>query len=477
MSRRLVAIWIAIILCAAVAHAADAPAGATPAPDAAALPAASVLKPIGGDPCKPNRLPAVTGPLQLTPLSAVVMAVQRSTDLAITQEQINLARGVLREARSITQPRVQALATYTRSGPSTSIELPPEFGGGSIEFAPTSQHRESLEATVPLYLGGRGKYAVASARAGIEAAEQDVQAQTIQLGLGAGLAAYRILRLQQLVIVSEQRVTAVAEHLRIAQAMFEAGTVPRFEVVQAETELARARGDVIHARTAVANQEALLRQLLVVPQDTELKLTEGVPMPMPEGDRYALIEKGLRERPEIPALQARIRSREAGVRLARANRDISLALTGHLNNQTQTSALKAVSWDVSLGLTVPLYQGDETKGRVEQAESRLATECLNLERTQQQIALQVTQASLAVQDAQESLTVAEQGEREARDRLNIAQVRFSNGVSLGVEVLDAQVALASAQTAVINARYDLQVATMALWGAIGAKDIMKEPLA
>ena len=130
---------------------------------------------------------------------------------------------------------------------------------------------------------------------------------------------------------------------------------------------------------------------------------------------------------------------------------------------------------MSLTLTKPFYQGGEKEAAVMQAQSALQTARLNVEAAQQGIALQVTQAQLNVDDAREALAVAEQGEVEARERVRIAQVRFGNGVSLGVEVLDAQSALAAAQTQVVNARYDLQVATTALRAALGLADLPKEP--
>ncbi len=256
--------------------------------------------------------------------------------------------------------------------------------------------------------------------------------------------------------------------------MFDAGTAPRFEVVQAETELSTARGDVVHARTAVGQLQATLAELLLAPQGTEISVAEGVPPQLPEGDRHALIAIALKDRPEIAVLEAAVRAKEAALRLTQAQYDPSAALVGVVNSQTQTTASASLNWSVTASLAVPLYAGGEKEAKVAQAQADLRTAHLNVESAQQQIALQVTQALLSVDDGREALAVAEQGETEARERLRIAQVRFANGVGLGVEVLDSQTALASAQTQVINARYDLQVATATLRAALGLADLPKE---
>jgi outer membrane protein len=420
----------------------------------------------------PARLPALPSPLRLTPDSAAAMAVARSTDVALNEQQINAARGTLQTAKAMLGVRVTGSAVYTVSGPPQSITLP--GGGGSFQISPDQSHTETLQATVPLYLGGRAAYAKQAARAGIEAAEHNVAASQVQVAQAARQAVYGLLRLQQLVVVAQQRVTSVAEHLRIAQAMFEAGTVARFEVVQAETQLSAAKGDLIHARTGVDQQASALLQQLNVAQGTEVVVEEGVPPQLPPGNLQQLITTALAGRSEVDAVEAGVRAREASLRLARATDRPSVGLQGQVVNASESAFGGGTSWNLSLALTVPIYQGGDREAAVTQAKAGLETARLNVEQVEQRIALQVSQARLSVQDAQEALTVAEQGEVEARERVRIAQVRFSNGVSLGVEVLDAQTALAAAETQVVNSRYNLQVATAALRAALGLADLPKE---
>ena len=424
----------------------------------------------------PSRLPALSLPLRLTPDAAASLAVQRSTDVALSLEQINAAQGLLRQVQAMRGLQVNGTASYTFTGPVQTIDFPTSGGGTeTIQLSSPRTHHETLTAALPLYAGGRDVYAIRAARAGIDAAHENVQTSEVQVAFAARQAVYGVLRLQQLVVVAQQRLTAVAEHLRIAGAMFDAGTVARFEVVQAQTELARAKGDLIHARTAVQQQQAALLKVLNAAQGGEVVVEEGVPLKLPDGDLHALIAMALEERPEVAALDAAVRAREAALRLAEANDHFSLALKGDVNNGTASALASGLSWDVSLTLTKPFYQGGEKEAAVMQAQSALQTARLNVEAAQQGIALQVTQAQLNVDDAREALAVAEQGEVEARERVRIAQVRFGNGVSLGVEVLDAQSALAAAQTQVVNARYDLQVATTALRAALGLADLPKEP--
>jgi outer membrane protein len=416
------------------------------------------------------RLPQVQGPVQLNPDTAAALAVQRSTDQALSQTNVEQARGALQQANALNGWQVDLGASYARMGPTLTADI----GGTSVVLNPPYSMREDLTVSKPLYLGGRDTYAVAGAKAGLRAARDYVDATAITVAAAARRAVYMVLRLQQLAVVAQERMTAVAEHLRLAQAMNEQGTVAKFEVVQAETELSRAKGDVIAAETSVEQQKSALAQVLNLPQGLSMTLEEGKPLAVPEGDLHKLTAVAFDQRPELHALTAAVEAGQAALKVAEANDRMTVALQGSVNNQTATAFSQSQGWTVAVAVDQPLYKGGQTRALITQAQAGLRTASLNLEKAQQQIAMQVNQALLSLQEARSALTVAEQGEVNARERLRIAQVRFTNGVSLGVEVLDAQAALAAAQTQVINSRYDLQVAVTNLRAALGYVDIAKE---
>lgn len=447
---------------------ATAPAALVPAQPPLATPGKPVVLPYV------RQFPSLGSPVTLTPGQAAALAVERSTDTAIAQQGVCTALGLLREAESLNKWTLAISGALTYQGPGSTVTFPGSTQ--SITFTPNTTHRETVAVNLPLWLSGRDSYSRAAARAGVQAAEENVQAAVLTVAFSARQAIYMLLRLEALVLVDQQNVTALAEHLRVTKAMFDAGTSPRFEVVQAETNLASAKGDVINDQTAVAIAKASLAALLSLPQGGEIKVEEGVPLEMPACDIYQLVDTALQGRPEIQEGLAKVRAQEANVRLAQAGNKPEVALQGIFNNQTKTLATLGQNWTLSLGLNWPLYQGGLVEGQVQVARAALETAKLNLEATTQQVALRVVQALGTVTDAREALAVAEQGETNARERARIAEVRFQNGVGLGVEVLDAQTSVAQAQTKVVNARFELQVAIAVMRSALGCADLPKEPV-
>jgi outer membrane protein len=423
----------------------------------------------GAAPAAP-RLPAITGPLRLNPDAAARMAVERSTDTALAGQSLALARAGLMQARAMTGWQVAASGAVTKSGPATSFTS----GDTTVTLSPTTTYDLLLKVSKPLYLGSRDRYSRHAAQAGIEAAGFGEVGAEISVALAARQALYGLLRDGQLSAVAQEQLTATAEHLRIAEAMFREGAVARFEVVQAQTAASRAKGGYIAARNAVEQRKALIRELLVLDPEVALEAEEGVPPQQPEGDVRQLLQLALERRPDVQALVAAVRAAEASLRLAQANDAPTVQLAAQASSGAATAFSGSEAWQASLQFAKPIFQGGTTQALVAQARARLATADLDVEKAQQQVALQVTQSLQSLETARAQLAVAQDAETEARERARIADVRFRSGVGIGLEVLDAQLALTAAQVDAVNAAHDLNLAITSLRAATGLADLPKE---
>jgi outer membrane protein TolC len=419
---------------------------------------------------------AEDGAIVLTPESAAWWAVERNTRLRIQRQNVPEAEGQLQQAQAADDLTVSVSASAMKMGPVTTVELPGEEGEEpmSVEVTPDQQYSATLSARKPLWTGGRAGVGEDIAREGIEAAEHGIEVAGLTVSQGARSAGYATLRSIQLAGVAAAQVTALAEHVRNAEALEEAGVVAYFDVVQARTELSRAQEQLITAQTGIAQVKAQLRQILALPQATELTVAEAPPPEMPEGDLPQLIDIAQANRPEVE-------SAETGLRIAELNRKLvgrelapSIAVTGTYTRQT-TGAFGGddYSWQIGVVAEKPIFDGGVKRGKVKSAEARVQSAELQLEQTQEQVALEVVQAWLSVQEAQERITTAQQGLVEARERRRMAQLRYREGLAAGIEVIDADTALASAEASLVNAEYDRQLAVTELRTAMG---IMVEPL-
>ncbi|MFW6437552.1 MAG: TolC family protein [Armatimonadota bacterium] len=413
------------------------------------------------------------GEIVLTPESAAWWAIDRNTRLRIERQQIDEAEGQLQQAEAADDLTVSASARAMRMGPVTTVQLPAEEGEEpqSVEVTPDQQYAATLSANKPLYTGGRTGLGEKIAQEGVDAAQIGTDVASLSVAQGARSAGYGVLRAQQLAGIAAAQVTALAEHVRNAEAMEEAGVVPHFDVVQARTELARAQEDLITAQTGIEQVKAQLRQVLALPQETPLEVEDAIPPEMPPGDLPELIDVAQLRRPEVAAAMNGLRTAELNRKLAARELEPTIALTGQYSRQTSSGfGGDEYSWQIGVVAEKPILDGGRKQGMIQSAEARVEQAELQVEITQEQVALEVVQAWLSVQEARERITTAQQGLVEARERRRMAQLRYREGLAAGIEVIDADTALAAAEASLVNAEYDRQLAVTQLRTAMGIMD-------
>jgi len=420
------------------------------------------------------------GEIELTPLGAARWALERNTGLRIQSQAVAEARGRVGEAGAADEFTLSASGLAMWMGPVSSFELPGAGGDGdgnggdgpgeamAVQIGQDHLYKATISAAKPLYTAGRVGLAVDLAEEGVSAAERGTEAARLGVWLGAQEAGYGVLRAVQLSGVAAARVTAIAEHVRNAEVMEDTGVVPHFDVVQARTELARAQGDLISAQSAVEQAKAGLRNVLALPQSTSIALMDGPAPEMPEGELPDLIDRALANRPEIAACESAVRIARLNVELNRREHWPTIALTGEYSRQSAGGlGGTAESWQIGVVAEKPILDGGAKAARVESAHAHLRSAELELQRTREQAALEVVQSFLAVQEAAERIETAQQGVVEARERRRMAQIRYREGIAAGIEVIDADTALAAAEASLVNAEYDHQLAVTRLRAAMG----------
>jgi outer membrane protein TolC len=411
---------------------------------------------------------ATGGAMRLTVQSAAALAVKNSLDMEIQATNIRQAQAQVRKAFGLDDFTLTASATLGRRGPIPSWKLPSEGGSGAaIKIGTADINTQQLQLVKPLFSDGQIERAQQVAMRSLDVARLSRDVVARALDLSARQACYNVLRTQQLAEVAQQQAVAVAAHLDQSQKLADAGVVPKFEVIQAQTELAKAQGNVISARTTVETAMAGLKRLLTLAQDTPLQISAGPEEAVPEGDRDKLVAQAYENRPEVRSAEAAVQLAEANVKLARSTSGLTVALAAGLTHTKATFGSEPTSWQVAVSAQKPIFDGQARDSAVREAESKLDAAKLSLEKTKQDIALEVTQSLLNLDDARERLRVAQQGVVNAEEQLRVAKVRFENGIALGVEVIDAETALTAARAEVVNAQYGVQLATAQLRAAVG----------
>ncbi|MER3501609.1 MAG: hypothetical protein IMHGJWDQ_001176 [Candidatus Fervidibacter sp.] len=419
-------------------------------------------------------LVAVTVGQDLQPLTlqqCIDIALKTHPLLRLTQKQLDAAIARHEQAKAQWRLDLTFNGVQRRQGP--VIGFPLAFPGQPprvIEIVRRDTRILTTEFRQSLLTFGRASASVRGTAFQVNAASETVRATQAQLILRVTEAYADVLAAQALEEVARQAVERVKVVLKTAQARYEAGVAPKFDVLRAEAELAAAEEQLLTARNAVRLAKANLNQLLGRPTDAPLELV-SLPEPLevlPEAiESQPFIKQALANRPELRSSQWQIKAAEEWVRLAQADKKPLVLFTGNYTRQTATGFAENYQWGINLVVQFPIFDSGWRTSVIREREATLEQALAQREQWERQIALEVEQAVRNFQVALQRLKTARAALASAEEAFRLAQVRYEGGVGTLVEVWDAQVALTRARANEVQALYDAHKAFARLVYATG----------
>ncbi|MDR5695294.1 MAG: TolC family protein [Armatimonadota bacterium] len=410
-------------------------------------------------------------PRPITLKDALALALQQNLQVRFAAFEVAIARAQLEQAKAGKAVQVTGSASYTRINERAPTTISVTSGGMSItvQLPPppvdTGELRVSLQ--YPLFTGGRLEAQIALAEANVKGAEATLQRTVQQVLFQVKQAYYQLLLARASRRAAERILAQAEENLRVARVRVQAGVAPQFDVLQAEVNLANARQGVVRALNSMVLARQALAALLNIPLDTLLEPQDELGITPFSVPLEELINRALRQRPELAELSARRAAAEAALELARSGARPNLALQGaYFLSGTSLQNLTS-NWQVILALTLNLFDGGLTKARIQEAEERLRQLQVAESQQRQAIELEVRQSYLTLQSAVAELEASGKAVEQALEALRIANVRYQAGVSAQLEVIAAQAALAQAEVNRVQALFNYNLALAQLERAVG----------
>ena len=338
-----------------------------------------------------------------------------------------------------------------------------------------STYSADLRLSQPIYTGG-------SIAANREAARLDQSAATwsqsltaLDLSYMARTHYWSAVAAAASVDVAAAQVTRTRRLLDDARALRDAGMAVNADVFAAEARTASAEVDLIRAETEEEKALAALRSLLgveptaaVVLADTE---TDEVPEAPPELE--FLRTEALEKRPELMVTDARIQGLGARAKAANAARIPSVGLAAHWRyarpNERYLPPVDEAndSWGISLAASWRFFDGNRTKAQVATVNAEQSALRADRGELERQILLDVETARLELRAALEAVGAADASAAAAEAWEEASSERYSAGLAMLSELLDAQADLTAAEVAQVKTRVSAWMAEATLRRAVG----------
>lgn len=387
-------------------------------------------------------LPLSAHAMKLTLDEAIHTALAANTGLRITQAGERTADAALKEARGKNRISAEAGDTLRTSK-------------ARDEDAQTS-NALSVSARLPLYSGGANEANIASGEIGAQSARLTTERAREDLRYEVTAAYWDAVEASKKIEVQRDTVNKYDAHLKNVTVLYDAGAQAKIDVLRSSVELSNARQELVRAENTYAVSLATLRNLLNIDRTEELTLTTEVAYQPFDTSVDNCISYAYRNRLDLAVARAKLRRCELAVERARAGKRPSVNLTLGTGVTSQFQPRHDTSTDVSasVGVSWNIFDSGVTRGAIEEAEAERDIALLNVKKEEESIDLNLRKAYLNMREAEQRFTSTGDAVRQAREDYHIANERYRAGEGILLDIIDAQTALATAQTNAISARYD-----------------------
>jgi len=389
----------------------------------------------------------------------VASGLERNADVREAAARVEEAEAVVSQARAAFFPTINGQAGATRGRQNV---------GG--DFVTGTGYSLGLSTSFELDIWGQLRRANRSARDTLLASR--FGKDTVALTLAATIARtyFTALSLDSQYRASLEIADAAESSYKLAKRRSEGGVASDVDLAQAGSlrSAARAQATEVSRLRAVAVHEL---GVLTGRLDVQVPKKEIEQLPLPPTAPAGLPSDLLERRPDVRAAEMQLAAATERIGVARASQFPTLSLTGLLGFQSNElhSLIDANHkvWSVGGSLLGPVFDAGLYAARTRQAEAQAHQAEAAYQRA-------VENAFRDVQDALSNIELAAKEEidlidavRQTRDSLRLSQLRYENGYSAYLEVLDAQRALNNQQLAFIRNRQNYLSFTVDLMNALG----------
>lgn len=291
---------------------------------------------------------------------------------------------------------------------------------------------------------------------------------------------YQIILDRALVQVQEESVNLLRSQLDDQQSRYEAGTVPQFNVLQAESQLQNQIPQLIAAQNNYRIAQVTLAKTLGIPADRQYVTDEPLPVigsldvtPIKYDLSEALVTARA-NRPSLKAQRSNILAAVENVSVARAGWQPTITAQAGLEveeNPLSNNMRNTVNgWFFGVNGSWNIFDGGATYGRVKSAQATLEEQKVTYDDSVRQVELDVSTAVDNLRQAQETIVASKKAVDVSLESLRLASERLAAGTGTQLDVLNQQTQLTTARSNYFSAEFQY-ISAVALYQFATATEV------
>lgn len=396
------------------------------------------------------------------------LAAQRAN--VISQEHMQSA------TRSLDWPSVSIGANYTRLDTDVTLSgeqlmsnttmpalnastgpilqaLMPVLNGIETTIAEKDVFSSSIRAIWPIFTGGRISAAQAAAQGKTEEARSQLKMETQARYEDLSKYYFSVVLAKEVLQTRQAVEQGLTQHRDFAIKLEKQGQIAHVERLQAEASLDKAKVETRKAQSNLEIAQSALSKILA--QSSLVEPAEGLFINHSLPPLSAFTEQTLATYPGLSLLDAKEQQASALIKAEKGKYYPQVYLYGDYSLYEDDSLASEMKpdWLVGVGVNVPLI---DTSGRSEKvkAASSMVSQVHSLKaQAREDLSVLVQKTYLEAQQAVDEVIGLESSIRLAKENLDLREKAFNQGLSNSLEVVDAQLYLASIETQQSAARF------------------------
>lgn len=418
---------------------------------------------------------------------AILTALQQNPDILRARQEIERTKGIYLEFRAQALPRIDGTANFQDTDPHLTTFTSEPMGRGATPGPTASpipgsgrpftittggnaerQYTFNVQATQVVFSGGRIVSQIRAADFQRDSSYFAFRSTVDTIVSTVKQQWYQVVLNRELIKVQEESVNLLQSQLQDQQNRFDAGTVPRFNVLQAQVALSNQIPQLITAQNNYRISKLTLAKTLGIdfnPNRADLSpievagelIYEPRQLPIKEA-----IEVAKANRPFLKQQKANVLSSAEQVRVQRSGffPQISGTAGGEYRSSPFSDNIRKGHTGYVFGGTGTwaIWDWGETWGRMKQARAVREQAKITYDDAGRQVELEVQQAFSNMQQGRELIQSQEKNVEQADEARRLAQARLDAGAGTQLELLDARVQLTTAQSTKLQALFQYNVA-------------------
>jgi outer membrane protein TolC len=393
---------------------------------------------------------------------AAQRAAKTAPSVAKVEAAARRAEAAADQANVALYPRLELEARYTRL---SKITPPPALAG----LIKVQEDQGLFQARLSYPVSSLFFSIIPKHKAALKAAEAQklqsrIEGQTV--GLRTREAYYNYARARAQRMVANAALAQTEAHRRDSEALVNAGSIARVELMRADAQVAAAKVAVARADFAVTSARSAFYTLVHVDGADDITVSENLEEepPAPQEDENALLARALERRSEIKALRIMTEAQEHTIDGLQGQQlpNVVVGGTAEYADPNQRAFGSYKQWKASWAAYAALIWSPNDTGaagaQIDQARADLAQTLADLQSLQDALRVEVSQAYNGYASAHSALEASRVGILAAEESYRVRREQFRAGAAIAVDVLDSEAQLRQARLDLVNALIDTRIA-------------------